>query len=190
MPALDNPKKQKGLEDDPAYLRQRIAEIEREAYERGYSAGESAGLEMAEQKAAVSLNRIEDIIKNIISIRDGLIKEIEPQMLELASAIAKKIIIEELTVRPEVIVTIVKEAMRRIERTGRITIKINPSLYDLFMKLKPELLELYPDIVFDVDPSASATGPVVMGHVDEVVTDIDVQITNVIEDIGGEIGSN
>ena len=185
MPVLGRISKGKdddgGGEKGPLHAQQRTETIEREAYETGFAAGEKNGLELGERKAAVLLEKLEAIITEMQVLKDGLIKELEPQITGLAAAIARKIILEELTVKPEAIVRIVKEAIRKIERTGTITIKISPALYDLFMRMKPELLELYPEIVYDVDPSASATGPVVIGDREEVLTDIDDQLKNIIE---------
>lgn len=168
---------------------ERMAEVaEKDGYEKGYAAGEKAGLEMGEKKADVLLTRLEGIIREIGMIKEEMIKELEPQILDLSVSIARKIILEELTVNPDSIVRIVKEAINRIERTGQITIKINPSLQDLFRRLRPELLELHPDIVFDIDPSTSSTGPLVIGPFEEVITDMDDQLKNMMDDIGGGIG--
>lgn len=157
--------------------------VERDAYEKGYAAGEKAGFEMGEQKAKVLLDRMESLISELTTLRATLIREAEPQLVELAVSIARKILMRELTTKPADIVAMTKEALMKIERTGQITIKINPILYDLFMKLKPQLLNIHPDIVFDIDPSASPFGSVVMGAVEDVVTDLDEQIKNIIKDI-------
>ncbi|MFA5073261.1 MAG: FliH/SctL family protein [Nitrospirota bacterium] len=165
-------------------LGQSLDFVEREAYEKGYASGEKAGMEMGEQKAAVTLERIENILKELTEWKDKLFQESEQQLVELAVAIARKIMLRELATKPEDIVAMTKEAIMKIERTGQITVKINPALYDLFTKLKPQLLSIHPDIVFDLDPSASLTGSVVMGSMEDVVTDLDEQIRNLIKDLG------
>lgn len=165
-----------------------IEKVEKEAFERGYAAGERIGIEMGEKKAAVLIDGIEKILQEMKDIKRSVVEKIEPQLIELSIAIARRIIIEELSLRPEIIVDMTKEAIKKIEKIGQITIKINPALRELFMKLKPELTEIYPDIIFDIDPSISPRGSIVIGHVDEAITDIDSQIKNIIEDIGAKIG--
>jgi flagellar biosynthesis/type III secretory pathway protein FliH len=145
-------------------------------------------MEMGEQRATVLLARIESIVREMESFRERMQKDLEPQVLELSREIAERIVMEELSVRPEVMVNIVKEAMRKLERTGPITIKLNPAVHDLFMRLKPQLLEVHPDIIFDVDPSLTPHGQVVVGATEEVVTDIASQVRNIMEDIGADIG--
>ena len=158
--------------------------IERAAYEKGYAAGEGAGLEMGEQKAKVLLDRLEALISELATLKDTVIRQAEPQMIELSVSIAKKILMRELKIQPEDIVAMTREALMKIERSGQITVKINPTLHDLFVKLKPQLLSVHPEIVFDVDPSVSSLGSVVMGSFEDVVTDLDEQIKNLIKDMG------
>lgn len=137
--------------------------IEKEAFERGYEAGERAGFAMGEQKAIVLVDRLEGFLREISTFKKSLLSETEPQIIELAVGVARKIILKELTLNPEEIVRITREAMMRIERTGMITIKINPLLHDLFMKYRPDLLSVHHDILFDIDPSAPRYGSVVKG---------------------------
>lgn len=156
---------------------------EREGYERGYATGEKAGFEMGEKKAKVLLDKLEGLLKDLHLFRTTAAKEAEAQCVEFAITIARKILMKELTVGPQEIVKMTKEAIMRLERTGPITVKMNPALYDLFQKHKPQLLAAYPDIQFDVDPSVTQYGTVVMGPVEDVVTDLDEQLKNLIKDM-------
>lgn len=166
-----------------------IEEIEREAYERGFEAGEKAGLAMGEEKARVILERIENLLKDLVTLRARVLEGLQPQIIELATSLAKKIILQELKTTPEIIVNMTKEAIMRIERTGPVTIKISPLLYNLFMRLKPELQNIHDDLIFDVDPSLSAQGTIVIGPQEEVITDIDEQLRNIIKELGERIGN-
>lgn len=157
--------------------------IEREAYERGYGIGEKAGFEMGEQRAQVLLDKIEALLKELTTIKTTIVKETEPQCVELAVSIARKIVMKELTVKPEEILKMTREGLLKLERTGQITIKVNPALYDFFTKHKPVLVRIHPDIVFDADPTITRFGTVVMSQVEDVVTDIDEQLRNLIKDM-------
>ena len=180
-----------GSRRQPNLSPQQVAEkIEKEAYDKGFSSGEQAGLRMGQQKAGLLMDKLEAVLSELTYIKDNMVKEMAPQVFQLAIEIARKIILEEISQNPELMVGMVKEGMRKLERTGPITIKINPTLHDLFRKHKPELLEVHPEVVFDVAPSMSKTGAVVIGSVDEVVTDIDEQLKNLAEDIGDILGTD
>lgn len=162
-------------------IQQHIEQIEKEAYERGFTAGERAGFEVGEQKAYVLLKKLEDILREVSSIKERILKDLEPQIFNFSVSLARRIIIEELSIRPEIITTIIKEALKKIEKTGTIKIKVSPSVYSIISKVKHELLSVHPDIVFDVDHSITA--PVIAGPEQEIITDIDEQIKNILEDI-------
>jgi flagellar assembly protein FliH len=160
--------------------------IEREAYEKGYAAGEKAGFEMGEKKAKVIIDKLDSLLADVTTLRQRTLKEMETQCVELAVSVARKIVVKELTVQPSEIVKMTKEGLLKIERTGQITIKVNPALYDFFMKHKPDLTRVHPDIVFDVDPSVSPFATVVRGPVEDVVTDLDEQLKNLIKDMSAQ----
>lgn len=166
-----------------------IEEIEREAYERGFEAGEKAGLAMGEEKARIILEKIENLFKELLGLRQRMISDLQADIIELATSLAKKIILQELKTAPETILNMTKEAIMRIERTGTITIKINPSLYNLFMRLKPDLQNLHEDLIFDVDPTIPAQGTIVIGPQEEISTDVDEQLRNIIKELGDKIGN-
>jgi len=162
--------------------------IEREAYEKGYATGEKAGFEMGEKKAKVLTDKLEALLADVATLRQRVVKEMEQQCVELAVSIARKIVVKELTVQPGEIIKMTKEGLLKLERTGQITIKVNPALYDYFQKHKPDLARIHPDIVFDAYPSVSPFGTVVMGPVEDVVTDVDEQLKNLIKDLAAKLG--
>jgi flagellar assembly protein FliH len=160
-----------------------IADVEREAHVRGFEAGEKAGAESVLREAAPLLEGLQCAVDAIRVLREQISREAEPQMVDLALAIARRIVMEELSSCPERIVAIVKEAIRRIERAGPITIKVHPDLYNLMAGVKADLAESRTEILFDVDPSVSPSGPIVMGTSEEVLTDVDDQIRTIADDI-------
>ncbi|RJQ22416.1 MAG: hypothetical protein C4560_02510 [Nitrospiraceae bacterium] len=179
MPSLE--KENIRLDEGPVVLSPE--ETQRRAYEEGFISGERAGYEAGEQKALVLCERLEKIMGELAAFKDNLVCEIEPQLVDLAVTISRKIIIEEIGMRPEIIVTMVKEALKKMQRMGTITIRINPALYDLFTEKKPGLADIHPDIVFDVISSVPVTGPLVVSRTEEVVTDIDSLLANVMEEM-------
>ncbi len=167
-----------------------IEEIEREAYEKGFEAGEKAGFAMGEKKAMVLLERIDNLLNELLVIKNKILKETEPQIIELAVEIAKKIIMKELSLDHKIIINMIREAITKIERIGRITIKINPSLNEMINKYKKDFMDIHPDINFEIDPSCSSSGVVVISSSQEVVTDIDIQIKNLIEEMVKNLHGN
>lgn len=190
MPNLEKTEHRESDGEDVLSSIHRIEAFEREGYEKGFAAGEKAGYAIGEQKAKIIGEKLESLLKEAATVKERLVRELEPQIIALAFSIARRIILRELTVNPDEIVHITKEALKKVDRTGRITITIHPSLYDLFMAHKPELLSVHPDIAFDVDPSISTTGSIVVGQADAVVTDIDEQLNTLFRALENERGGN
>ncbi len=161
----------------------KAGEIQRQAYEEGFSTGEKAGFVEGEQKALLLTERLEKIIDELVGFKERIVNETETQVVELAVAIARKIIIEEINAKPEIILTMVTESLKRLQRIGTITIRINPALYDLFTENKAKLTEVHEDIIFDVNPNVPVTGPLVISQAEEVVTDIESLISNIVKEM-------
>lgn len=138
---------------------------------------------MGMEKATKLVEALEKIVSELEGLKKKLLIELQPQVFNLSVAIAKKIIRDEIKQNPEIITNLIKEAMRRIERTGVITIKIHPSIKDLIEKHRPELLEIHDEIKFDIDPSLEPSGPVVIGPNEEVTVDYESQLTNLLEEL-------
>jgi flagellar assembly protein FliH len=168
----------------------KVKEIEIKAYEEGFTSGEKAGFAKGEERAEILLDGLDSLIREMKAIKEQTIKKLEPQILELAITLAKRIVIDELTIQPDILVKIVKKSLKKLSKTGTITIKINTSCYDLFMKKKSELVEMYSDIVFEVEPSLPFTKVLVTGPLEEIVVDIEEMVKNIAEEIKGSNGGN
>ena len=153
--------------------------VEREAHLRGFEAGEKAGAESVSREAESLLEGLRHAADGVRVLREQIAREAEPQVIELAVAIARRIVMEELSACPERIALIVKEAIRRIGRAGPVTIKVHPDLYNLLAGMKGELAASRTEILFHVDPSVPPNGPVVVGRSEEVLTDVDDQIRTI-----------
>jgi len=169
--------------EDSTVLHQRVEDIERDAYEKGFSSGHKAGLEMAEKEVKLLISRLEEVITQLISFRDELQRIIKPQILELAIAIARRLAMKEIEREPEILVKLTEEALKKMERQGQVTIKINPLLKEVFEKHSPGLMKIHSDIVFDIDPTLPAYGSVVMSPDQVVITDIDEQLRNLVKEL-------
>ncbi|MDA8168171.1 MAG: FliH/SctL family protein [Nitrospiraceae bacterium] len=163
--------------------------IERQAYEKGFHSGEQAGYAMGEQKALVLLEKLEGLLVELSALRKNIIKETEPKLVELALGIARKVVAGELQARPEEVLEMAKEGLSRLEKNGKITIHINPFVNGVFMKNKQELLNIHPEIVFEVDSAAPKTGAVIMSQDEEIDTGLDELLKNVIKEMSEKLGS-
>lgn len=159
----------------------------------GLTLGKIEGFESAKKDGFLSGTKSADsllegfsaLIKEIAGLEDKIVSDLEPKVLELSFAIAKRILFEELRVYPETIIRLTREALKKISKTGKVVIKINPKLHDLFMEKKADLLSLHADIVIDVDPSLPKTGFLVTGPENEISINIEKMVNEMKEEIAG-----
>lgn len=109
------------------------ADVVREkAFQAGYEAGqETAAKEI--QDAIDSQRTLHEALKkaleDITSLKDAILDQAEGDILQLVTAIAKKLVCRELRQNPDTIVAVVKEAIKTARTGDEIIIRIHPDDY-------------------------------------------------------------
>jgi len=106
---------------------ERAAEIERAAYDKGYEEGVEAGKAGGEEQAAELIKQVLAIVDQATDLHDTMLREAESEMVALCLEIARKIIQSELRTNPDVVKSVVSAAVKKINGSPRVTIKVNPS---------------------------------------------------------------
>jgi flagellar assembly protein FliH len=107
----------------------RLAALEREAFASGYAAGERAGLEAGNKRAEAMLRRLAQTLDELRALRGTLLRQTEQQMVQLALAIAKKILRREAAFDQDLLVAMARVALDRVGEQGGATIRLNPEDY-------------------------------------------------------------
>lgn len=114
--------------------------IEREAYEKGFKAGEKAGFELGRQKAEVLFSGIGKILDELVSYKESLYKPCINEMVDLSLSIARKVIHRELELKEDSVLDCVKAALKAVVAGGDITVKVNPKDFEVIRQHKGELI--------------------------------------------------
>jgi flagellar assembly protein FliH len=117
------------LDDVRASQQGHMATLERESFTSGYAAGERAGLEAGTTRAEAMLRRLAQTLDELKALRGTLVRQTEQQMVQLALAIAKKILRREAAVDQDLIVAMARVALERVGESGIATIRLNPEDY-------------------------------------------------------------
>jgi len=105
----------------------KILVLEEEAGKRGYDNGYLEGLG-AGQTVGISLRReAEAMLQEAVRFREIILGRVEPQVVELAVCVAEKLVGRHLTIEPETIVAIVREALRLLNEAGEILVRLHPN---------------------------------------------------------------
>jgi flagellar assembly protein FliH len=127
----------------------RKAEIENRVKKAGedfYKKGFKEGAEFQKNEALPALNAVATMTKMIPVIKKEIIEKTEEQIITLAIAIAEKIINQEVATRKEIILGVLKGALKNIAETDGMKIRINPQDFRYMMEVKKDFLQSFDEI--------------------------------------------
>jgi flagellar assembly protein FliH len=104
----------------------RAAEIEAEARRAGNEAGYAEGVARADAEARDSLAALAAAAETVSAARADAVSAVEGRAAELALLVAERILGAAVEVQPELVVSVVGSALRRVVETERLVIDVNP----------------------------------------------------------------
>jgi flagellar biosynthesis/type III secretory pathway protein FliH len=116
----------------------------------------------------------------------------EKEAVDLALAVAKKIVCQEISANNQIVLNVVKEALKKVEYKEEIIIKINPVDLKVIEKCRADTPALFKDIgnvVFKGDPSLSNGGCVIETKLGVVDARIERQLMAVEEAFRSELSA-
>ncbi|NLP37615.1 MAG: hypothetical protein GX357_08190 [Firmicutes bacterium] len=110
-------------------LQQAQEEAERlrqEARQEGYDKGLKTGLEQGAEKSQELIKEAEKQLEETRQLRKEMLQRVEPQVVELAVKIAEKFVGQKLVEDAQILQQLIEEALRQIQETGEIIIRLHP----------------------------------------------------------------
>jgi flagellar assembly protein FliH len=121
-------------------------QILEQAYNQGYSQGYNEVKNKLEQEYQQKINDLQEQIKNILNLRESLVKEMEKDLVELAIKVAEKVINKKIEEEPELVSNYLIELLPKIEQAKNITIWINPNEIEYVRLSKEKFKNLVEDV--------------------------------------------
>lgn len=103
--------------------------LEREAFGQGYAQGERAGAEAAAARSEAVLRRLAATIEELGTLRTALIQKTERQVVQLALAMARRIVHREIALDKELLTAMARVALDRLGANANATIRLHPDDY-------------------------------------------------------------
>ncbi|MGE0591277.1 MAG: FliH/SctL family protein [Vicinamibacterales bacterium] len=117
------------VEPDAAH-QERLATLERDAFAKGFAQGERAGAEAAGQRGEAMLRRLAQTVEELTTLRAQMIHETERQLVQLALAIARRIVHREVTLDRDLLVAIARVGLDRLGESAQVTVRLHPEEYE------------------------------------------------------------
>ncbi|WP_442600946.1 FliH/SctL family protein [Paenibacillus sp. KN14-4R] len=109
-------------------------------YEQGYSEGIAKAEEEILTRYETMLIEARSILDDAHTIKEQIIRESEPFLLELSSSIAEKIISHQLSIEPAWTLELIRNVLSRRQEKGVITLCVSPKHFTYINNARDELL--------------------------------------------------
>ncbi|MEF3169197.1 MAG: hypothetical protein K6360_07720 [Deltaproteobacteria bacterium] len=107
--------------------RRKADEIENEAYERGFAQGRKDGEEMGRRQYEARAEHLDRVVEGIRKAGEGLAARYEVEIVRLALTAAKAVVLREISIDPDVVITAVQAALAEITAGSPVTLHLSPS---------------------------------------------------------------
>jgi flagellar assembly protein FliH len=114
----------------------------KEGHQEGYQSGHKAAQEAFEKEGTPKLAELARLITTLSGYGEELMAKRETEFVQLAVAVAGKIVARELKLKPATVVDILREFVQRNQRENYITISISPDMLPAQAKACDEVMEL------------------------------------------------
>lgn len=177
---------------DPEALRAEVlaaarAEAERlvqEAYAEGLRRGEASGRAAFEARLAHAAEALGAAAAAMQAAREAFLESLEPQVVELVTLIAERVVQRECASDPELILRTVRRALETISDRQRLTVRLNPEDVAALRAHEVRLLEDFPGLqplLIEPDPAVTAGGCTVDSATAHVDARLETLLANVID---------
>lgn len=183
------------LSQGPAPRRSRIEEILLEsekkigvavkhAYERGHAEGYRKGTEKKVEELAALAEALKKLLLEVENIRCSILERGEARVLKLVIAVARKVIRQEVATDRDVILSVLREAVKNVLDRDRIKIRLNPLDRERMSKLTPALIagfEGIRSIALEADEAIGPGGAVIETAFGEIDATIEQQLEEILK---------
>lgn len=106
-----------------------VEQVARDAFERGRAEGYAAGVAAEADRARPERARLVTSVDTLAAARGEMVRATEHQMVELALAVARRIVQREVSLDRDLLVSMAHVALQRLEQGVAATVRFNPDDY-------------------------------------------------------------
>jgi flagellar assembly protein FliH len=152
---------------------------------KGYSQGERAGAEAAAARGEAVVRRLAETVEELRTLRVDCLQKAEQQVVQIALAIARRIVHREVTLDRELLAAMGRVALDRLSHASAATIRLHPDDYAAVLggSSSPEgagITTIVPD------PMVRRGGCLVQSDVGVIDVSVDAQINEIARTLFGD----
>jgi flagellar assembly protein FliH len=124
-------------------VQERLARLEREAYEKGFEQGQKDGLSLGEKRVQETVGQMEALLRAMTGLKKQVYDEAEAELLRLSVEIARQIIRREVNTDPSVVTRAIRAAFEYLGDQNQVRISVSPEDMKEVQKVLPDLAQLH-----------------------------------------------
>lgn len=163
---------------------------ERQAYLQGFAEGEQEGIALEKKQIDPVLDNFRQALLELEKIKKQIHLNAEKEVVELALAVAKKIVCHEISTNKDTVLHIVKQALNKVVDHDGIIIKLNPDDLQNIESEKNRLarvIQNIDDVTLEPDSRIRCGGCVIETRLGNIDARIEKQIEAVEEALKTEL---
>jgi flagellar assembly protein FliH len=100
---------------------------EREIFANGFAQGERAGAAAAQEQSAVLAKELSRTLEDLMQVRAEMIRQTERQMVQLALAVARRVVRREVSLDQDLLLAMMRVALDRLSDAASVTVRLHPA---------------------------------------------------------------
>ncbi len=156
----------------------------KDAFERGHADGYRKGIEKREKELATSAETLKKLVLEVENIRRSILERGEARVVGLVVAVAAKVIRQEISMDRDIILNVLREAVKNVLDRDRIKVRLNPKDHERLSKLAPGLISGFEgirSITLEAVESISPGGGIIETAFGEVDATIEQQLEEILK---------
>ena len=159
-----------------------IEALKSEGYEQGYNEGRIKAEEELQIRIEEMMAEAQKILDQAYLVKDQIIQEAEPFLVELSTAIAEKVIDKQLTIESEYMIDLIRKNLSRKREQGIIILCVAPTQFAFVQAAREELslaIDSQAELKILPDATVKDHGCVIRSSFGSVDARIDTQLAEI-----------
>jgi len=159
---------------------------EQDTFAKGFAQGERAGAAAAQQETAALAKKLATTLDDLMRVRNEMIRHTEKQMVQLALAVARRVVHREVSLDANLLVTMMRVALERVSDSARVTVRLNPADHQ---SVAAAVTVANDQVTLTADPRVPRGGCRVESEYGDIDAGVDAQIQEIARALlGGDAG--
>jgi flagellar assembly protein FliH len=104
-----------------------VATPQEDSFAKGFAEGQRTAAAAAQQELAGLSKKLAATLDDLMRVRTQMIRHTEKQMVQLALAVARRVVHREVSLDPQVLLTMMRLALERVSDAARVTVRLHPA---------------------------------------------------------------